>query len=253
MEGVGLVLGNRARRGSSHCPYTKFVQLLVWDFDGTLGYREGGWSGALLEVLTANSVAAGIGCHQISAHLKSGFPWHVPEETREATKADDWWGSLEPIFSGAFIGVGIERDAALRLATEVRAAYIEPTRFRLYPDTKPALERLSHSSWQHALLTNHVPELDLVLEHLELRDSFTGVFNSAETGVEKPHAQAFRNVLDALGPETAWMIGDNPVADIAGAEAVELPAILVRKQATGARHACTDLHEIVTFLQEASV
>ena len=56
------------------------------------------------------------------------------------------------------------------------------------------------------------------------------IFNSAQTGYEKPHPQAFRNVLAWLPePEAVWMIGDNYTADVLGAQAVGLPGILVRE------------------------
>jgi phosphoglycolate phosphatase-like HAD superfamily hydrolase len=31
------------------------VKLLLWDFDGTLGYREGGWSSALHQAILRNA------------------------------------------------------------------------------------------------------------------------------------------------------------------------------------------------------
>ncbi|MGH7576165.1 MAG: HAD-IA family hydrolase, partial [Longimicrobiales bacterium] len=40
-------------------------------------------------------------------------------------------------------------------------------------------------------------------------------------GYEKPNPRAFRHVLNAVGPSgPVWMIGDNPIADVAGAAAV---------------------------------
>lgn len=55
------------------------------------------------------------------------------------------------------------------------------------------------------------------------------VFTSALVGWEKPNRRVFEHVLASYGePEQAWMVGDNPVADVAGAEAVGLQAILVR-------------------------
>jgi putative hydrolase of the HAD superfamily len=55
------------------------------------------------------------------------------------------------------------------------------------------------------------------------------VLNSAVTGFEKPHPRAFALALASAGqPAVAWMIGDNPVADVGGAVATGLGAILVR-------------------------
>jgi hypothetical protein len=49
----------------------------------------------------------------------------------------------------------------------------------------------------------------------------------------KPHPDAFRMALRAAGaPRAVWMVGDNPIADVRGAEAMGIPAILVRTQAS---------------------
>jgi FMN phosphatase YigB (HAD superfamily) len=55
------------------------------------------------------------------------------------------------------------------------------------------------------------------------------IFASAVTGWEKPNPRFFRHALQAVGnPSRVWMVGDNPIADVAGAEAVGIPALLVR-------------------------
>jgi FMN phosphatase YigB (HAD superfamily) len=61
------------------------------------------------------------------------------------------------------------------------------------------------------------------------------VVTSAAVGVEKPHPLIFRTALDAAGtPTHAWMIGDNPVADVAGAAKLGIPGVLVRVPAFSA-------------------
>jgi putative hydrolase of the HAD superfamily len=78
-------------------------------------------------------------------------------------------------------------------------------------------------------------------------------FSSASIGYEKPHPAIFRRALAAIpaaGP--VWMIGDNPVADVAGAEALGLPAILVRRSARGVRWQSPDLAGVVAILEAQS-
>ncbi|MEN8008277.1 MAG: HAD-IA family hydrolase, partial [Candidatus Krumholzibacteriota bacterium] len=83
-------------------------------------------------------------------------------------------------------------------------------RWRLYDDVLPALDVLSSQGWTHVILSNHVPELGDIVQHLGLASRVARVFNSAEMGYEKPHSRAFQIVLEALpGTEAAWMIGDN--------------------------------------------
>ena len=102
------------------------------------------------------------------------------------------------------------------------------------------------------LLSNHVPELGTILQALEIHQHFVAVFNSAETGIEKPHPEAFENVRMSL-PLGAklWMIGDSFTADINGAEAVGIPAILVRKPHPSATRYAEDLRGIVPILERA--
>jgi putative hydrolase of the HAD superfamily len=45
----------------------------------------------------------------------------------------------------------------------------------------------------------------------------------------RPHPEAFRHTLRESGdPARRWMVGDNPVADVKGAQALGIPALLIR-------------------------
>ena len=74
------------------------MRTLIWDFDGTLGYREGGMFGAaLLEVVRQTAPGADVTQGQIRPYLQSGFPWHTPERPHlEIASSEPWrvWGSM---------------------------------------------------------------------------------------------------------------------------------------------------------------
>jgi putative hydrolase of the HAD superfamily len=138
------------------------------------------------------------------------------------------------------------------LAVKVRAAYADPRHWRLFDDAAPALRELSSRGWAHLILSNHIPELPEILDNLGLAGHLLEVFNSAESGYEKPHPWAFDGVLATVaGAEAAWMVGDSPAADVRGAEAVGLPAILVRGQKRGARYHSADLYGIADIVDKA--
>jgi HAD superfamily hydrolase (TIGR01549 family) len=203
---------------------------LIWDFDGTLAYRLGGWTGALQEVIGREAPRCDVTADQLRPHLQAGFPWHTPEQPHPSvTSAEQWWNVLDPVFIRAFTALGIDEQQARWMATRVRQVYPHPARWRLFDDTLPTLDRLSRQGWTQVILSNHVPELPAIIHHLQLRPYISRIFNSAETGYEKPHPQAFRHTLAALGDIAAvWMIGDSLQADIIGASMAGLPAILVR-------------------------
>ncbi len=218
---------------------------LIWDFDGTLASRPGGWAGAVLTVLRRSTTGIETTTEQIRPFLQSGFPWHAPENAHPGISPNDWWEDLQPVLMRAFRGVGVKNGQCMDLARQVRTVYLDPLGWQRFNDTTPALEALSAKGWKHILLSNHVPELPILLDRLELSNRFAAVFNSAETGYEKPNPKAFRNVLDWIGPDAkAWVIGDSYTSDILGASEVGLPGILVRKAHPKAPVYCASLPEI---------
>ncbi len=227
------------------------MQYLIWDFDGTLGYRRGMWSGTLVEVLRQEMPECPATVEDVRPYLQAGFPWHHPEQSHTSHKtAEAWWAALLPVFEQAFhYGARLGRPDARRLAQHVRAVYVNPDRWHLFDDALPCLHTMTASGWQHVVLSNHVPELPSLIEALGLASHIGRVFNSAQTGVEKPHPQAFRHVLTALGGATQiWVVGDSVQADIAGAQAVGLRAVLVRSQHPQAVHCCETLAELPRVL-----
>lgn len=219
------------------------VGFLIWDFDGTLGYREGPWSSALLAVLEAGGRHPGFDARRLRAELRTGFPWHTPETSHaELSSPELWWEALSPVFVRAFEAGGLDPTTSRTLAGHVREVYADPNHWRLFDDTLPALRLLSSRGWTHIVLSNHVPELARIVSALGLDDRVKQVFNSAESGYEKPHPRAFEALLEALDrPGKVWMVGDNLEADVRGAEAAGIPAILVRGSPDGAKRHCQDL------------
>jgi putative hydrolase of the HAD superfamily len=132
----------------------------------------------------------------------------------------------------------------------MRVVYPQLDRWRLYADTFPVLKRLKDLGWSHILLSNHVPELTRILTHLGLMPYLEAVLNSAETGYEKPNPLVFNLGLEKAGfPARVWMVGDNPVTDVAGAEGAGIPAILVRNQSGGARFTCETLYAAGSIIE----
>lgn len=214
-------------------------RVLIWDFDGTLGHRPARWSGAIADALTDVLGPHELSRAMIAAEVRSGYPWHSPEVPHPLLAgADCWWRHLGEVLAAALCRLGVAPAAAAGAASRVRSHYTDLASWQLFPDTVPTLTALSGLGWRHVLLSNHVPELPDIVTGLGLGRHLSAIVNSAATGYEKPHPQAFRLALERAGwPASAWMIGDNPVADVAGAVSVGLRAILVRTlPADGSRH-----------------
>jgi len=203
--------------------------VVLWDFDGTLAFRGGRWRGSLVEALDEVAPGHGVVAADVRPGLRDGFPWHRPETAHpDLSSPDAWWGALQPLFVKAYLGAGVDARPAALAASRVRAHYTDVSRWTVFPDSLAALEELTAAGWLHVIVSNHVPELDGLLRDLGLDRHFAAVVNSALVGWEKPHPRIFEAALDRAGrPERVWMVGDNPVADIAGAQALGIPGILV--------------------------
>lgn len=142
-----------------------------------------------------------------------------------------WWASLAPLLTGACVGAGVCEADARRAAAALRAVYLDPAAWSVYDDVAPALALLD--GYRHVIVSNHVPELPSLVAALGLR--VDAVVTSAAVGWEKPNPAIYRAGLAVAEaePGEAWMVGDNPVADVAGAEAAGLRAVLVRGEGVG--------------------
>jgi putative hydrolase of the HAD superfamily len=229
-------------------------RFLIWDFDGTLATRVGGWAGALQEVVTSGYPHIMIPVEHFRPHLQGGFPWHAPEVVRAPVPPDVWWENLNPLFARALsAATGLTDTDAGRLALTVRSTYLSTGPWQLFDDTLDTLEQLRARGWKNIILSNHAPELESLVAHLGLTHLFEAIYNSGVTGKEKPNPAAFECVFaDFPEARAGWMIGDNWNADVGGASAVGMRSILVRNDHPGAPLRCAALGDVIDFLDRAS-
>ena len=104
----------------------------------------------------------------------------------------------------------------------------------VFEDVHAVLSRLGRWGFRLGIISNIWLSGSIVREHLHemgLARYFDSVILSSEIGKIKPHPDLFRRSLAELGvrPERAWYVGDNPHADVAGAAAVGMHPILIRR------------------------
>jgi len=198
------------------------------------------WRGCLMEVLDAHQPGHSVPEAAIRDPLRDGFPWHRPDQPHpHLNDPDAWWSEVEALMARSYESAGIDPSRARELAARVHELYVDHRRgWALYDDALESLERLRRAGWRHLILSNHVPELPAMVAGLGLDQVVDDVITSAAIGYEKPHPGAFAAARRLAGEvDEIWMIGDNPVTDVAGAEAVGIPAIRVRGEPGGARWA----------------
>jgi putative hydrolase of the HAD superfamily len=103
--------------------------------------------------------------------------------------------------------------------------------FEMYDDVAPVLTALAARGFLLGVISNSHRSLESFADHFKLDSLITAAVSSAEHGYMKPHRSIFETALARAGvePENALMVGDSLKADIEGAIAAGMRAILLRR------------------------
>lgn len=222
---------------------------IFWDFDGTLVYSESLWSNCLHAALC--EAGLNIPFEKVRGHLRSGYSWHSPEKSYPNRTGDLWW---EDLF--AHMRLLLAKHAADEAAQEsicalMRGRVLHSENYRLYEDAVETLEAARALGYAQYILSNNYPELPAVIADLGLGEFFAGYAVSGAIGYEKPRRELFDHACAMAGhPDIAFMVGDNPVADIEGGNAAGMTTVLVHSDAASAAdYACDSLRDIVQIMR----
>jgi len=157
------------------------------------------------------------------------------EEGREAALAalerhpelehDDaiWFTFTERIV----LAMGGRQPASYDCAVEITRGWEKHDNFELYEEVAPVLDELRAAGLKIGLVSNSARDVHAFARHHGLEiDAGISSFHHGRT---KPHASIFRAVLDLLdvAPAEAAMVGDTIDADVDGAVALGMRAVLV--------------------------
>lgn len=120
-------------------------------------------------------------------------------------------------------------------AEEVHDAMLESLRFRAYPEAAGVLTRLRADGHPLVVVSNWDVSLHDVLQTTGLAPLLDAVVVSAQEGVGKPDPRIFARALQVAGVDAADAVhvGDSPDADVAGALAAGIRAVLVDREGGG--------------------
>lgn len=223
---------------------------IFWDFDGTLVYSDHLWSGSLLRLITAEAPQKGIVLDEVREHMKTGFTWHTPFDDHSQLKGEKWWDNILDRMKEICLLLGLDNVTAQMVADRMRAEITDIKNYHIYPDAVEMLLFAREKGYKNYILSNNYPELESVMEKLGLADFFDGFTVSAVLGVDKPRKEIFEHALKLSDyPECCFMVGDNPYADIEGANSVDIPSVLVHKDVkSNACYTFENLSDMKTIL-----
>ncbi len=205
---------------------------LIFDFDQTLGYRDGMWTVTIFELLQEMGYTQ-IDIENIRKYIRTGFPWNNYEIPHKVLfKGLSWWQYYETVVVDILTQNKLNQAEAIRLSKLVREKYLNINKWHLYEDTFQVLNDLNNLGYDCYILSNHVPELEDIVSGLNISKFIQKVYNSAIIGYEKPNSKIYQHVIEDLNvdPPNIIMIGDNYISDITGARSNAIKAIQVRSE-----------------------
>lgn len=209
--------------------------VVFWDFDDTLASRPGRWSGSVVEAVGRVDPQWVVDVELLRQQLRTGFPWHRADVVSGPVTPAQWWDRLSLTIVAACEAIGVPWQTARAAAAALPEIYYNVDAWTLDPEAVAALSAARAAGFRSVILSNHAPELPVLVRDLGLDPFVDTTVVSAAVGAEKPHPMIFRRALELSRADVArsWMIGDNPVADVAGARAVGLQAVLTAPPAGG--------------------
>lgn len=200
---------------------------IFWDFDGTLVKSNSSFLDALMKALKKSEVS--ISQPDCRRFLKSACSWNRPEEIYFDRTGELWWQDLLEKLQKFSTDFSAPVEKVPIICSHFRQNVISYP-YEFYDDAVPAVSAAAELGFENYILSNNFPELGRIIRSSGLNPYIRDIILSSESGAEKPHKAIFEKaVIKAGNPSLSLMVGDNPIADIEGAKAAEMTAILVHK------------------------
>jgi HAD superfamily hydrolase (TIGR01509 family) len=158
----------------------------------------------------------------------------VYEEIFAARARDEIEISCSERFKRTLDRIGVEPALVAPLAERLRLAHMTRVR-EVTAAPAPRLDavRRLHRHYRLGLLSNFDDAATghEIMHDTGIRELFDVVVISAELGLRKPHPEAFRHTLDALGlaPHEVLFVGDTPHEDVLGAKRMGIHVAWINK------------------------
>jgi len=228
-------------------------KVVFMDFHGTIAYKS--YSETLHQVLSEAHPDHLYTQSTFRDLLDGSYLWDSPEMAHpQYNKPEAWWSHMEEKLTEAYSQLGYKQDAA-QMAKRFRELYTDAKEYMIYEDSLEAIIKIRKMGWKIVIISNHVPELKDIVKAMLFGKYIRKVISSANIGYEKPHPKFYNYALKkTCRPRKKIVIGDSILADIQGAAAAGIPAILVRnslfKDSGDCRYFAQDMMEAAQIIEE---
>lgn len=227
---------------------------LFWDFDGTLIYPNESFLCALQNALISFEYT--VDPDIIRDLLHRVCSWRKPEISYTNATGEKWWDALFDEFEIFYESIAVFPKDRMLINETFKEYILDHNNYTLFHDVKECLSKCQNIGFDNYILSNNFPELTVLVDKFELSHLFVDYIVSANIGYEKPRIELFEYARKIAGdPDTCFMIGDNPIADMQGGKKAGMYTILVHNTTmpkTGyTDFICENLIDILDIVKKA--
>jgi len=215
-------------------PDDRLPRAVFFDAAGTLFEVRGSVGEVYASALEKHSIK--IDAHEIEARFRKTFSLQPPlafspelDDVRRRVLERNWWRDL--------VVRVVAPDGTFPSFDDFFDELFEHFRtgdaWRVFQDTRPALDRLRRDGYKLGIISNFDSRLDDVLSALGLNEYFTSVVISSRAGFAKPDPRIFVAAAESVGLESSECvhIGDSLHEDFEGAQSSGMIACLLDRNA----------------------
>ncbi len=204
--------------------------VILLDLDDTILDDTGGASAAWEQACVDSGAPEGL-----YDAIREAGAWFWSDADRHRAGRADLGEARRRIVVAALEKIGLV-DGDLAIAVSTRLNVLRDEAIAALPGAIETLDTMRARGVRLGLLTNgSARHQRWKIERFDLASHFDYVGIEGEVGFGKPEAEAFHRALRALGaePGDAWMVGDNLVFDVGGAQAVGMHGVWVDVRGRG--------------------
>lgn len=185
----------------------------------------------------------------------------VDEYYEDRFREDDSFWTHDAGASEVWVGMytllcrrlGVPEGDAVVLARAVYETFGEAERWRAYDDVAPCFRRLKAAGVKVGIISNWDTRLERIFDGLGLLPLVDAVVSSAVVGLRKPDPRIFEAACRRLHvrPEDSAHVGDHYYADVLGARAVGMRAVLIDRHGGGTAMPSVAMVRTLDDLEEA--
>ena len=202
---------------------------ILFDLDDTISSYDSvcgpAWESSCKEFIRKNQ--ANIYIEELLKSLDRSRDWYWADPVRSKEGRNNLRMARRDVVRIALKELGInEEESVIELADHYTE--LQNSMLALLPGAREALELVKQMGIRSAVITNgNSAGQREKLDRFQVREFFEEVFIDTEVGYSKPDKEIFQYALEkmALKPEEVWMVGDNLVWDVYGAQQLGIFAV----------------------------